>query len=254
MSGLTETLVNDPVELRPNALEDEFEMVIRAAYKQVLGNAHVLDAERLVSAESMLRNGDLTVRGFVRAIARSELYKSLFFNGNPPYRFIELNCKHLLGRAPFDQAEISSHVQLWGEQGYEAEIDSYLDSDEYLSNFGENIVPYPRCIRTQTGVKNNVFNQTVSLVGGFATSDSSNRAQLVSSLAANLPQKIKVSAGTAGAASTTEKRFRIAVAKGGVTPVAKQSNTTYEVSYTQLSQRIQTIHRSGGSILSITEV
>ena len=74
--------------------------VIRAAYRQVLGNAHVMESQRLISAESQLRNGDISVAGFVRAIARSELYQTLFFENSSPYRFVELNFKHLLGRAP----------------------------------------------------------------------------------------------------------------------------------------------------------
>ena len=255
MASLTGTFINDPVELRPNATENDLQIVIRAVYKQVLGNAHLLESQNLDNAESMLRNGDITVREFVRMVAQSDLYKSLFFDVNPAYRFIELNFKHLLGRAPLDQAEISQHVQTYNTQGYAAEIDSYLDSDDYLGQFGENIVPYPCCLNTQTGMTTNVFNRTVSLVGGFATSDvSSNEAQLLSSVASNLPQKIKAAASTGGISGSTNKRFRIAVAKGGITPVAKRSNATYEVDYTQLSSRIQSIHRTGGKIITITEV
>ena len=68
----------DAIELWPNATEDDLQMVIRSVYKQVLGNAHVMDSQRLVSAESLLRSGDITVRGFVRMVAQSELYRSLF--------------------------------------------------------------------------------------------------------------------------------------------------------------------------------
>ncbi len=254
MASLTGAFISDPVELRPNATEEELQVVIRAVYRQVLGNAHVLSGQGLESAESFLRNGDITVRGFVRMVAQSSLYQSLFFDANPAYRFIELNCKHLLGRAPLDQAEISHHVQTYNGQGYEAEIDSYIDSEEYILSFGENVVPYPRCIRSQTGIKNNVYNSTISLLRGFATSDSSSQAELTSTLAANFPQKIKISASRGGAVGANNKRFRIAVSKGGATPIAKQSNTTYEVNYAQLSKRIQNIQKTGGKILSITEI
>ena len=255
MPTLTAAFVSEPVELRPNATEDDLQVIIRAVYQQVLGNAHLLDGERLDSGESLLRNGDITVRDFVRMVAQSDVYKSRFFEPNPAYRFIELNCKHLLGRAPLDQAEIARHVQIYNEEGYAAEIDSYLDSEDYTQQFGENIVPYPCGIRSQIGVKNNVFNQTVSLLGGFATSDiTSNQAKLVASVAANLPQKIKVSALTGSTPGATNKRFRIAVAKGGVTPIAKRSNNIYEVGYEQLSRKIQNIHKTGGKILAVTEV
>ncbi|NEO03956.1 MAG: photosystem I reaction center subunit XII, partial [Moorea sp. SIO3I7] len=90
----------DPVELRAGATEDDVQTVIRAVYKQVLGNPHLLESDRLTTAEAMLRNGDISVRGFVRMVAKSDLYKSLFFDSASQYRFIELNYKHFLGRAP----------------------------------------------------------------------------------------------------------------------------------------------------------
>ncbi|MDJ0691764.1 MAG: phycobilisome rod-core linker polypeptide, partial [Xenococcaceae cyanobacterium MO_188.B32] len=81
--------IQDPeaIELRPNATEDDLQVVIRAVYKQVLGNAHLLESDRLSSAESLLRNGDITVRGFVRLVAQSDLYKSQFFENSYQYRF-----------------------------------------------------------------------------------------------------------------------------------------------------------------------
>jgi Phycobilisome Linker polypeptide/CpcD/allophycocyanin linker domain len=254
MSSLTAAFVSDAVELRSNATEDDLQVVIRAAYREVLGNAHLMEIQRLTSAESLLRNGDITVRDFVRQVAKSDLYQSLFFNSNSDYRFIELNCKHLLGRPPLEQTEISEHVQICNGQGYEAEIDSYIDSDDYTQNFGENIVPYPRSIRSQTGIKNVGFNRMLSLLGGSATSDRSNQAQLIATVASNLPQKIKLSSvGTSGSSSTTAKRFRITAAKSGGANV-RVSNISYEVSYAQMSKQIKHIQKMGGKILSIAEV
>jgi hypothetical protein len=255
MASLTGAFIAEPIELWEDATEDDLQTVIRAVYKQVLGNVHLMESQRLDSAESMLRNGDITVRNFVRMVAQSELYQSLFFNSSSPYRFIELNCKHLLGRAPLDQAEISQHVQIYNQQGYVAEINSYIDSEEYNRTFGENIVPYPRSVSTQTGIKNVVFNRTVSLLSGFATSDTSNKAQLISTVAANIPQKVKVTSSGIGKPYTNPaKQFQISVSKSGTTPVFKQSKITYTVSYAQLSKRIQNIQKTGGKILSISEV
>ncbi len=247
-------VTTEPLELRPGATEDDVQNIIRAVYKQVLGNAHLMESERLTSAESLLRNGDITVRRFVSIVAKSDLYRSLFFEGSSQYRFIELNYKHFLGRAPQEQAEISQHVQTYKEEGYEADIDSYIDSDEYQTNFGENIVPYPRSNTTQVGIKNVGFNRTFSLFRGDATSDSSNQAKLISDLGANLPTKITAPAAGGGTPVQTAKRFRIAVAKAGVGPRYKRSNATYEISYEQMSRTIQNIHKMGGKILSITQV
>jgi phycoerythrin-associated linker protein len=242
----------ETVELRSNATEEDLQAVIRSVYRQVLGNTHVMESQRLTSAESLLRNGDITVRGFVRAIAQSELYQSLFFDNSSPYRFIELNFKHLLGRAPQDQAEISEHVQTYNSQGYEAEIDSYLDSDEYLTSFGENTVPSARGNRTQVGSKNVNFNRTFSLMRGFAANDVGISAKLISDLGSNRPTKIVSPASGSGAYSNTGKRFRITVSKAGGR--VTRSTSTLEVSYTQMSQNIKNIQKSGGKILSIAEI
>ena len=244
----------EPLELKANATEEELQAVIRGVYKQILGNVHLMESNRFTSAESLLRNGDITVRGLVRIVAKSDLYRSRFFEGSSQYRFIELNYKHFLGRAPQEQAEISQHVQIYNEQGYEAEIDSYIDSDEYLENFGENKVPYPRSNTTQVGIKNAGFNRPFSLFRGDATSDSSNQAQLISDLAANLATKITAPVADGGTPGNSAKRFRISVAKAGLGPRFKRSNATYEISYEQMSRTIQNIHKIGGKILSITQI
>lgn len=244
----------ESVELRPNATEDDLQAVIRVVYRQVLGNAHVMDNQRLIRAESQLRNGDITVRNFVRAVAQSDLYRSLFFETSSPYRFVELNFKHLLGRAPQDQAEISEHVQTYNSQGYEAEIDSYLASEEYTLSFGENVVPSARGNRTQTGIKNVGFNRTFTLMRGFAANDVGKSAKLISDLGSNLPTKIVAPAGGSGASSSRGKRFRIAVSKANYGPRVTQSAATFEVGYDQLSQKIHNIQKTGGKILSVTEV
>jgi len=117
-----------PVELRPDWSREDANAVIRAVYRQILGNDYIMDSERLKADESLLQNGSITVREFVRAVAKSELYKNKFFYGNFQTRVIELNYKHLLGRAPFDEAEVVFHLDLYENSGYDADIDSYIDS------------------------------------------------------------------------------------------------------------------------------
>ncbi|MBW4660410.1 MAG: phycobilisome linker polypeptide [Drouetiella hepatica Uher 2000/2452] len=243
----------EAVELRPNATEDDLQTVIRAVYRQVLGNAHVLDNQRLTSAESQLRNGDIDVVGFVRAVAQSDLYRSLFFETSSPYRFIELNFKHLLGRAPQDQTEIAEHVLIYNTYGYEAEIDSYIGSDEYATSFGNNVVPYTRGNQTQDGIKNVGFNRTFALSRGFAANDVGRSARLISDLGGNLATKIVAPSQGSGAYSNLGKRFRIAVSKASFARVT-QSAVTFEVGYSQLSQKIRSIQKTGGKIVSVTEV
>ncbi|NES23016.1 MAG: phycobilisome Linker polypeptide, partial [Symploca sp. SIO3E6] len=182
------------MELLPASSEGEVETVIRAVYRQVLGNAHVMESERLSVPESQLKRGEISVREFVRQVAKSTLYRSRFFDNCPRYRSMELNFKHLLGRAPDDYSETFSHSQILDQGGFEAEIDSYLDSDEYQEAFGENIVPYYRGYRTQTGKKLLGFTNTFKLYKSLSTSDKAgeegNQPRLAKPLMYNNPSGI----------------------------------------------------------------
>ena len=244
---------NEPIELRDNATEDDLQTVIRAVYRQVLGNHHVMESQRATNAESQLRNGDITVREFVRQVALGSLYQSLFFDNASPYSFVEFNCKHLLGRAPNDQAEISEHVQRYNADGYAAEISSYVDSDEYISSFGENTVPFAKGAQTQAGQTNVGFNRAFALMRGFA-SNSAKGSKLTSDLGSNLATKIAAPSKTSGGYTSTAKRFRINASKAHFGARSMRSTYSVEVDYAQLSKRIQNIQKAGGRIVSITEV
>ena len=50
------------LELWPTSSAEDVQMIIRAVYKQVLGNPHVMESERLTTAESQLADGSVTVR------------------------------------------------------------------------------------------------------------------------------------------------------------------------------------------------
>ena len=56
------------VELRPNASKQEVEAVIRAVYRQVLGNDYIMASERLTSSESLLRDGNLAFCRYLHGI------------------------------------------------------------------------------------------------------------------------------------------------------------------------------------------
>lgn len=82
-----------------------------------------------------------------------------------------MNYKHFLGRAPYDESEIAYHVDLYNSQGYEADINSYIDSVEYQQSFGDSIVPYYRGFQTVVGQKTVGFPHFFQLYRGYANSD-----------------------------------------------------------------------------------
>ena len=184
----------DPIRLWQEHSDTEAETAIRAVYRQVLGNAHVMESERLTLPESQLKQGELTVREFVRKVAKSALYRDRFFENCPRYRAIELNFKHLLGRAPVSYAETTHHSQLLDMVGYEADIDSYIDSEEYQQAFGEDTVPYYRGHKTQTGLGMVGFTHLFKLLRGASASDknltSGERSRLLRSILTNTPSQI----------------------------------------------------------------
>ncbi|QSJ16653.1 phycobilisome rod-core linker polypeptide [Nostoc sp. UHCC 0702] len=241
-------------ELWPTSSLEDIEIVIRAVYKHVLGNPHVLESERLVTAESQLRDRALSVREFVRAVAKSNFYRSRYFESSAPYRFIELNFLHLLGRAPQDQTEISEHIIRAVAEGYDAEIDSYIDSEEYQSAFGENIVPYYRGKNSAANQKQVGYNRIFALDRGPAQVDSAVKSsQLVYAIAANASNKIKPSSSTV-IGSGTEKQFKIVVTGSKFDAPRRVSTTEYIVPASKISPQIQRINRTSGKIVSITEI
>jgi phycoerythrin-associated linker protein len=179
------------LELWRNSSVDEIEVIIKAVYKQVLGNAYVMESERLVVPESQLKAGEISVREFVRQVAKSELYRSRFFDNCYRYRAIELNFKHILGRAPNDYQEALFHSQMLDESGFDADIDSYIDGDEYLNAFGEDIVPFYRGYQTENQTTMLGFTNMLQLVRSNSGSDkevtTGNAAKLTRSLMTNRP-------------------------------------------------------------------
>ena len=251
-----------PTELRSNPTETDLEAVIQAAYRQLFGNDHIMRSERVTSAESLLKQGHITVRDFVRALALSELYKQKFFCNNPQVRFIELNFKHLLGRAPYDQSEISEHVDLYVQQGYEAEINSYLDTTEYRENFGQQIVPYYRGFATQRNQKTVGFVRMFQLYRGYASSDrarvNNKKGCLTTDLALNTATPLRTASfgkelqGTTGGKREKLYRIRVSQSASGRTPQIRRSVQEYVVSYEQLSPTLQRLNQRGSRIVNIT--
>jgi phycocyanin-associated rod linker protein len=251
------------VELRPNWNKEDAKSAIAAVYRQVLGNDHLMKSERLISAESLLEDGSISVREFVRAVAQSELYKSKFFYNNYHPRTIELNFKHLLGRAPYDEAEIIEHLDRYQNRGFEADIDSYIDSNEYVQNFGDDIVPYYRGFSTQRGQKTVGFTRMFQLYRGYANSDraqgNTGSPRLTYDLARNIATPVNTPGGRGSLSGTTTTErgnvYRLRVTQGRSAGKAqlRRSLKEYVVPYERLSATLQKINKQGGRVISLTE-
>lgn len=265
-----------PVELRPDFTQADVNAVIRAAYRQVLGNDYIMASERLTSLESLLRNGSISVRDFVRGLAKSELYKNKFLYNNFQTRTIELNLKHLLGRAPYDESEVIEHLDRYQSEGFDADIDSYIDSEEYEQSFGDSIVPYYRGFTTQTSQKIAGFPRMFRLYRGYANSDRAQLegadARLATELALNSVSAVVGPSGsndgwayrasekagtpnkTFASATQGDRIYRVEVAGMSAAgyPKVRRASKALLVPYDQLSSTLQRVSKMGGKIASIT--
>ena len=120
----------------------EMNELIDAAYRQIFFYAFKADRETFL--ESQLRDGQITVRDFIRGLLLSDTYKRTFYGFNSNYRFVEQCVQRVLGREVYGEAEKISWSIIVASKGLEAFIDALLDSDEYLDNFGFDTVPYQR--------------------------------------------------------------------------------------------------------------
>lgn len=257
----------------PTSSQNDKATLIRAVYRQVLGNQYVMSSERLEGPESLFKRGYLSTREFVRQIAKSGLYKSKFFEKSNPYCFIELNFKHLLGRAPQNKAEMLHHFTILQEQGYDAEIDSYIDSAEYQQRFGEEVVPYIHGWDYSTGQQGLQFSYLLQLARGVSASVKGdilkNQSRLNPSVhaAAPIPVVSPMAKGSAfrkvvsdgvtrqGVGASEEGRtFRVEITGFNNYRLHKRSNRVRFIPFNKLLQYQQQIHREGGQIASITPV
>jgi phycobilisome rod-core linker protein len=126
------------------AYSGEVEELIWAAYRQLFSEHVILKFYRQGNLESQVKNKAITVRDFIRGLAKSEAFQSLVIQTNSNYRLVELGLKRLLGRAPYNKDEEIAWSIVIGTKGWGGFVDALLDSEEYQTNFGENIVPYQR--------------------------------------------------------------------------------------------------------------
>lgn len=122
----------------------ELQALIREAYRQVFNEQLLLRFNRQVTLETRLANGSITVRDFIRELAKSERFYTLVVSVNDNYRLVEVCLKRLLGREPYSKDEQIAWSIKIGTLGFHGFVDALVDSEEYTENFGDTIVPYQR--------------------------------------------------------------------------------------------------------------
>jgi phycobilisome core-membrane linker protein len=114
-------------------------------YAQVLGNSGYA-GERNTVEEIKLENGDISLREFIRQVARSDAFRRRYWSGLYICKAIEVMHRRLLGRPTFGRWEIDAYFDTAARKGFYGVVDAMINSPEYTSTFGEDTVPYERFI------------------------------------------------------------------------------------------------------------
>ncbi|MBE7380751.1 MAG: phycobilisome rod-core linker polypeptide [Leptolyngbya sp. SIO1E4] len=130
--------------------ESSTQALINAAYRQVFGR-DVYDGQRLKTAEIKLENGEITVREFIRCLAKSEVFRKMYWTSLYVMKAVEYIHRRLLGRPTYGRKETNQYFDICAKKGFYALVDAVIDSQEYSEAFGEDTVPYERYL-TPAGV------------------------------------------------------------------------------------------------------
>ena len=144
LAGNTSTV---QAQLYPSAAGDAtavsgIDAVIEQAYRQVF--FHAMRSDREPFLESQLRNGNITVRDFIRGLLLSERFQQGYYQCSSNYRMVDQVVGRVLGRPTHGDAERRAWSIVIGEKGFTAFVDALLDSAEYMESFGYDLVPQQR--------------------------------------------------------------------------------------------------------------
>lgn len=122
--------------------QEERRTVIEKSYKQIF--FHALKVDREPYLESQYLNGSITAKDFIRGLLLSDRFLGDYYQCSSNYRMVDQVIGRVLGRQVYSNAERLRWSIVIADQGFPAFVDQLLDSDEYLSNFGLDLVPYQR--------------------------------------------------------------------------------------------------------------
>ena len=122
----------------------EINELIWAAYYQIFHEQQMLASNRQLAIESKFLARQLTVRDFIRGLLLSDSFRRLNYECNNNYRFVELCIQRVLGRNVYSEREKLAWSTVIATNGLQGFVDDLLNTEEYLENFGEYVVPFQR--------------------------------------------------------------------------------------------------------------
>ena len=125
-----------------DSYNSEVDGLIEKAYRQIF--FHAMRSDRDVNLESQLRNGNITVRDFIRGLLLSNRFRDDYYQCSTNYRMVDQVVGRVLGRPVHGDAERRAWSIVIGEKGFTNFIDTLLDGEEYMTAFGYDLVPQQR--------------------------------------------------------------------------------------------------------------
>lgn len=122
----------------------EMDALIHAAYRQIFNEQQMTQRSRQLALESQLRSRQITVRDFIRGLLISEPFRTYNYEANNNYRLVQMCIQRVLGRDVYNNQEKLAWSTVIATKGLQGFVDDLLNSEEYLSNFGDNVVPHQR--------------------------------------------------------------------------------------------------------------
>nr|AYR06266.1 phycobilisome core-membrane linker protein [Renouxia sp.] len=140
-------VTNQRFVMKTSLSADEKNDVVKACYRQIF-ERDILKAYSLSISvlESQVKNGQLSIKEFVRALGKSSLYRKEFFESFVNSRALELAFRHFLGRGPSSLKEFQKYFAILSSRGLDGLVDAIVNSQEYADYFGEETVPYFRSL------------------------------------------------------------------------------------------------------------
>nr|YP_009296385.1 phycobilisome core-membrane linker protein [Thorea hispida]AOM65320.1 phycobilisome core-membrane linker protein [Thorea hispida]ARX95880.1 phycobillisome linker protein [Thorea hispida] len=133
--------------MKPTLSTEEKNTVIKSCYKQIferdICKSYGLSFSDL---ESQVKNGQLSIKEFVRCLGKSSIYRKQFFEPFVNSRALELAFKHFLGRGLSSLTEFQKFFAILSSRGLGGLVDTLINSQEYADYFNEETVPYERLL------------------------------------------------------------------------------------------------------------
>jgi len=157
--------------------------IIWACYRQIFSEHQTLSISRDSFLESQLRFNQIKIKDFITSLLLSDSFRYLNYDVNNNYRIVEMCVQRVLGRDVYNEREKLAYAVILADKGFKAFIKLLVNSEEYIENFGETIVPYQRRRMIAQRSKGEMpFNlKTPRLNSSYAGKQ--NSAQLLSSTA-----------------------------------------------------------------------